>query len=407
MDYQPKYLILVSGDVNSNKFYKMIPAGDTLQIEYGRVGKAPRRTTYPIHQFDEKYREKIRKGYQDQSHLFLTAHTVESSPEYKPIAHVGIRTLISKLLDAAAQVLKRNYRISNESVTQAMVDEAERKIQQLRNMKDSCTLRSFNEELVNLFQIIPREMGQVSNYLANTLVEMNSVIEREQDLLDVMATKVRSNSILKKKAVDETPASEKDILEAMGLVVTEISEKEEAHIKKMMGSMSSRYLNAYRVENPETRKAFREYHEKIGKEKKIKQFWHGSRNENWWSIINTGLKLRPNAVITGKMFGYGIYFANRALKSAGYTSSYGSRWANGNQQSGFLAIYDVLYGTPYLVDGSWNRSYGSFNFNELKKVSPDADCLHAKKGKTGLQNDEIIVYKEEQATIKYIVEFSA
>jgi len=42
--------------------------------------------------------------------------------------------------------------------------------------------------------------------------------------------------------------------------------------------------------------------------KDVRLFWHGSRNENWWSIINTGLVLRPtNAVITGKMFGYGIY----------------------------------------------------------------------------------------------------
>ena len=34
-----------------------------------------------------------------------------------------------------------------------------------------------------------------------------------------------------------------------------------------------------------------------------KLLWHGSRNENWMSIISNGLLLNPNAVITGKMFG--------------------------------------------------------------------------------------------------------
>jgi len=38
-------------------------------------------------------------------------------------------------------------------------------------------------------------------------------------------------------------------------------------------------------------------------------FFHGSRNENWWNIIKNGLQLNPNAKITGKMLGHGIYLA--------------------------------------------------------------------------------------------------
>ena len=52
----------------------------------------------------------------------------------------------------------------------------------------------------------------------------------------------------------------------------------------------------------------------------IQQLWHGSRNENWLSIIKNGLQINPNAKITGKMFGKGIYFAPNPKKSYGYTS---------------------------------------------------------------------------------------
>ena len=69
----------------------------------------------------------------------------------------------------------------------------------------------------------------------------------------------------------------------------------------------------------------------------VKKFlWHGSKNENWLNILGTGLKLNPNATITGKMFGKGIYFAPSATKSAGYTSMTGSYWANGRSNRAFM-----------------------------------------------------------------------
>ena len=45
----------------------------------------------------------------------------------------------------------------------------------------------------------------------------------------------------------------------------------------------------------------------------------------------------------------------------------------------------------------------NFNYEALQKNCPGANCLHAHEGNM-LRNDEIIVYKEEQCTIKYLVE---
>jgi len=46
---QPLYLVKVESGANNNKFYKMIPNGDSFTVEYGRIGNAGFQTdTYPI-----------------------------------------------------------------------------------------------------------------------------------------------------------------------------------------------------------------------------------------------------------------------------------------------------------------------------------------------------------------------
>ena len=74
---------------------------------------------------------------------------------------------------------------------------------------------------------------------------------------------------------------------------------------------------------------------------KEKFYYHGSKNCNWGSIIINSLSLHPNAAITGKMLGNGIYFAPSAMKSWGYISAYGSYWAHGNSSTGIMGIYKV------------------------------------------------------------------
>ena len=109
------------------------------------------------------------------------------------------------------------------------------------------------------------------------------------------------------------------------------------------------------------------------------------------------------------MFGYGLYFAPRAKKSIGYTSLQGSYWSGGRSSSGFMAVLDVAYGKPYDVN-SFDSKYYDMSYEKLQKMCPGANCLHAHAGfHTGwgtLQNDEIIVYKEDQCTIKYLVEIA-
>lgn len=397
-DIKPRYLVMVTGN-NNNKYYKQIPHGDTWTAEYGRVGSSPQRREYGMREWDKKYNEKFRKGYVDQTDLVEDLITVEKSSEspYKEIDNKVIAEIVDRLQKMARKAISDNYNISSNKVTQAMVDEAQDIINSLMDISD---LKEFNDTLLKLFMTIPRKMSQVSEYLSQNMNEFPKIIAREQSLLDVM----RGQVVSKVQEPEEETVEKHDytILEELGLEFSECDEKDISMIKSLLGESKNKFYRAWRVNNVKTDKKFQDFCEKEKIEDR-RMLWHGSRNENWWSIINTGLVLRPtNAVITGKMFGYGIYYAPKAQKSIGYTSLHGSYWAKGGDSSAFMAVMEVAYGKPFDVY-SFDSQYSSLTYEKLQNYCNGANCTHAHAGSM-LRNDEIIVYKEEQCTIRYLVE---
>lgn len=402
IDYTPKYLVMVTAGANNNKYYRMTPQGDMWLAEYGRIGGGTQSRTYSKYLWEKKYNEKIKKGYVDQTDLVQDLISIEKpkvkSP-YKAIDNLVIADIVERLQSMARKAISENYTISSNKVTQAMVNEAQSIINGLLAITD---LKQFNDELVKLFTTIPRKMGSVSNYIANKTDDFNKIIHREQDLLDVMKGQIVQKQIADNAEEDSTETIDKTILETLGLEFEECSKDDIATIKVALGSCADKFHKAWKVKNIKTQARFDSF-VKDNNIQDVRLLFHGSRNENWWSIIQSGLLLRPtNAVITGKMFGFGIYYAPKARKSLGYTSLSGSYWANGNSNSGFMALMNVAYGKPYDVY-SFDSKYHSFDYDKLQKNCPGANCLHAHAGSM-LRNDEIIVYKEEQCTIKYLVE---
>lgn len=405
MEIRPRYLVMVTASANNNKYYKQIPHGDSWTAEYGRIGASPQRRVYPISQFESKYREKIRKGYVDQSDLVCDLISVKkdevSESKYKEIENAAIAEIVERLQAMARKAIADNYTISSKKVTQAMVNEAQDVLATLVRIND---LHTFNDILLKLFAVIPRRMGNVSNYLAISPDDFSKIIQKEQDLLDVMKGQVAQEAQETKQTGTSTAKTDasKTILQALGLDFKECTNADIKKIKECLGRESDRFCRAWKVTNKQTQKKFKAFVKKEGITE-TKLLWHGSRNENWWSIINSGLVLKPtNAVITGKMFGYGIYYAPKAKKSMGYTSLEGARWTHGGSRSGFMALMEVAYGTPLDVY-SFDPKYYSFDYKKLQEEKPGANCLHAHAGSM-LVNDEIIVYKEDQCTIKYLVE---
>lgn len=397
-DYKPTYLIMVTNQ-NNNKFYNCFPEGDRFRVEYGRVDSTKTTLYYNKCDWDSKINSKLKKGYKDISQLKqeLIEEIKPTAENYADVESEIVRKLISDLQRYSKEKVNSSYSVKSSAVTNAMVEEAQNIINKLINTK---TINEFNSILVKLFAAIPRKMDNVKNYLAYKIEDIEKIIKREQDLLDVLRGQIYIPNKTNSTSEENTSGIN---LGDLGLVIEEATDEDIYQIKKHMGSCADKFKKAYRVINKETQEKFDEF----VKDNNIvtkKLLFHGSRNENFWSILKIGLKLRPaNAVITGKMFGYGIYFAPKCSKSIGYTSLRGSYWASGNSDKAYMAIFNVAYGNPYDVY-DFNSKYYDLSYDKLQSFKTGATCLHAHSDKGMLRNDEIVVYKEEQVTIKYLVE---
>lgn len=418
-----RYLVCCDATGNHNKYYKMTAKGTEFEVEYGRVGAGCQRATYPLSKWNQKYNEKIHKGYQDVTEMrqVVTNSRAGMQTQYTDVTDDSVKALIQQLQAYATQTIKANYTVSSDIVTLRMVNAVSEWLTQLESLSinimhgyNASIIAEFNRILMEkVYTIIPRRMANVSSNIVSTdmsdykkvAVRMQQIIEKERDLLNVMKTQVQQQQI-------ETNENT-ETLEALGIEIKHCTAKDIALIKRELGEDANRLVDAWCVKNKATHKAFEDFKRKNKGDYQrlpIKLLWHGSRNENWWSIINNGLKLSPRgAVITGKMFGQGIYFAPKAHKSLGYTSVPDAYWVNRTTPQrtvdaanvGYMALYATAYGKAYDVNtnSGFTRDFGWY---DLQKICPGAHCVHAHAG-TALRNDEIIYYNEAQCTIKYIV----
>lgn len=411
-------LIMVTPN-NNNKFYEMSENGDgTFTVTYGRVGSRGTVQRYPIGQWDKKYREKTRKGYKDQTHLFAVAGTGEPKLELVDVDDELVQRLITELMAYATKSISHNYMVSANQVTERQVEEAQTLLDSLvarlktgllvsgNNHKTGMNTKRFNDVLLELYQVIPRKMTKVGDHLIvrpssdADLEKIKEKLVEEQATLDVMRGQVKVSNL---EADVKVEKKELNLLEAMGLQIESVTDDATIDlIKSKMGPNANQFSKAFAVKNLKTQRGFDDW---IGTKKNQRKqlFWHGSRNENWLSILETGLVLRPaNAVVTGKMFGYGTYFADKFQKSLNYSSLRGSYWTKGTQSKGFLALFDVHTGNQFHIQKHESWCY-ELNETNLKKKGAQYDSLFAEGG-ADLVNNEYIVYNEKQCTVRYLVE---
>lgn len=403
MEIRPTYLILVSGDANSNKYYNCFPEGDQFKVQYGRVDSTKTERYYPMSKWSSQINSKLKKGYQDVTDLKkdLVEEISSANPEspYKEIENAAVRAIVEKLQSLAHETIKKNYTVKASAVTQDMVDAAQKIIDALTNSNSA--VNEFNDNLLKLFTVIPRKMGNVRDYLANKPEDFSRIISKEQDLLDVMRGQIYVKP--DNEPTETVEKKQQTILEELGIVMEETDADDVALIKTLMNESAGKFRNAWRVKNLKTQERF----DKFIAENDIKDtrlLFHGSRSENWFSIIKTGLMIRPsNAVYTGSMFGDGIYFAPKCQKSIGYTSLSGAYWTHGGSNTAYMALFEVAYGTPYVIYQHDSSCY-RLNYNTLESKNPKCNCLHAKADKGMLRNNEIVFYRNDQMTIKYLIE---
>ena len=180
------------------------------------------------------------------------------------------------------------------------------------------------------------------------------------------------------------------------IIIEDADEELKAEILSIMGNEARRYINGYKVRNLTTEAAYNSDIKSCkGVHKKEMILWHGSINKNWFNIIENGMLISKAA---DGMFGVGLYFADDADKSRGYSSAQGSRWANGTSSSGFIALFKVRIGKKLSLKES---------NHDAKELMLESGCDSVKgcKGKN-LRKNEYVIYDEHQCTIYALVEIN-
>ena len=117
----------------------------------------------------------------------------------------------------------------------------------------------------------------------------------------------------------------------------------------------------------------------------------------WWTRV-----LRPAHIfivhIHNRSSSVLIVYAIISKKSINYTDISGSVWAKGKKHRAYLAVYKTAYNNAKDIY-TWTSSMTGYR---ASNIFPN-DAVFAHKG-SSLINDEVIIYREEQLTIQYLIE---
>lgn len=400
-------LVMVTEE-NNNKFYEMIcEDGSNITINYGRLFLTNTTYTKPAHEWDKIYNSKVKKGYQDVSHLVSVQvqEVVNDKPAtLKKIADAKVELFINLMKRYTDNLVTKTYSVKCDNVSQAQIDEAQRLIDVITKIDNKDT-KTLNANLLKLYATIPRYMSNVKNHLLQDIkldkysikereTDLTKMIVQEQDNLDAMASQVtmftgKDNT----KKETKTKTKEQTLLDVMGLTMKEIkASKDLDYLVKQINNGRNRIEGIFEVDKGAENNRFDSWMQNQ-KNKSTRILIHGTRCTSVIPILEQGLKIRPtgNFQYSGKAYGDGNYFSEVVTKSLNYT---------GYDNDKILLVYEVHTGNPYKYNGWYNGNDFSLNYKELSKRGFDSTYV---KAGNGLANSEIIAYREEQDRIKYII----
>jgi poly [ADP-ribose] polymerase 2/3/4 len=419
---------LIFSDVvgNNNKvWYGALLKNRDVYTEWGRVGKNMQTKTYPRAGADklwEKEREKRNKGY-TPAQIISHAQKGTSQPVHNHNLEQIAINQISKgepvLTRLVTQLVRANiHKITHQSkityndstglfqtplgvVTLQAIQDAYRLLQGIQTARQAGELETrTNLDRINQYlRLIPQDFGMRLN--AQIMFPDDQAIQKQQDLLDALEASYRMLTSPQKKAQDgNTNEPEEKLFE---ITVNTASAKETERIRALYRKTRQnmhRHVagmdvkQAYELHVPIQHQAFNAYGAKLDN---IWELWHGTKNANVLNILRTGLQVAPpsTAAIAGKMFGNGVYFSDQSTKSLNYATDFWHGGGRGSADNMFMFLASV--------------AMGRYNVPSGQRYSPPPkgyDSYFAKAGQSGVHNNEMIVFREDQFELVRLVEFS-
>jgi poly [ADP-ribose] polymerase len=412
-------LIYAEFGENSNKFYNLWLYEDgTIESENGRVGVTTVRNPLPKlngeRDFERQLKSKIKKGYTKLKTIASTnaPQTVEVN-NLQEIAHKQIQVaepelqkLIDRLVAANVHKITSSTQITYNASTglfstplgivtlEAITDARNLLVEIKKYIKDK---DHGNKALFKVagqyLRLIPQNVGMKLD--TRIIFADDAALQKQSDLLDSLESSYQALSSAPAPDKKDSAPEEKVFEVSLDLVE---DGKEIDRINKFFRQTSqSQHVSSrlkikqvYKLCLAQMAEAFKEG-SKCGN---IQELWHGTKKANLLSILKSGLRVAPpsTAAIAGKMFGNGIYFSDQSTKSLNYAYGY---WDGKYEKDCFMLLNQVAMGKSYTPSGPSHA---------LPK--PGYDSTFAVGGKSGVANNEMIVYEDNRVNITHLVEFS-
>jgi len=426
---------------NNNKFWYITEFDDaSIETHWGRVGDDGQRKIKPFGSqggassfFDKKCGEKERSGRNgeiayrplnvigSENTPTITTKTVTSS-RIKEIAKKQIKTnnpTVTKLIEYLSKVNAHNitsatggqitYNDTTGSfstplgiVTQDNIDDANDILVEIGDLvaKGNYAVKMKNKTN-DYLMLVPQNIGRKRLEVRDFWSDLAAVQQQKAivDSLQASLASATSNPVNgKTKTVAEQKVFDVQLyLVEKGKVIDRIRS---LYRKTRQRAHQSHDLNVKRVYSVNINSVKESFQRDGSKMQNIWELWHGSRSSNLLSILKGGLIMPANSSsnVTGRMFsGYpgkeGLYFSDQSTKSLNYSSNY---WNGGMKDNNcFMFLCSVAMGKYFIPSGP--RS----DFPR-----PSYDSTFAKAHKSGVYNNEMIVYRTSQIDLNYLIEFS-
>jgi len=405
--------------INSYKYWNgKLYDDESWTAEWGRVGcENPESGTWNgASKFESKVREKLgpKKGYTEQKTIGEAvassgSGTIVKNSDLHAVARAQLLKssspvldrLIKRFVDANVHKITSSTQITYNSttglfttplgiVTMEGLTEAR---DLLAKIAPRVRARRYGADtdkiLCDYLRIIPQALG-MKRFSTETVIPDDNALQKQNDLIDSLESSYQATLVAPAPKAGAPVKAQEQVFKVDLDVLSDAAERTrlerffEASKKHQHGYDNVRVREIFRVTIHDMANAFE------AKTTPVKEVFHGTSQANCLSILKSGLKVSPpsTAAIAGKMFGNGIYGAINSTKSLGYTFN---RWGQGGVgDAGWLFICDFAMGRIFTTQGSCNQPSGH-------------DSVWAKAGHS-LSNDELIVYRNSQATIKYLLE---
>lgn len=375
------YLIKVEANANNNKYYEMYPdlSGTSFTVKYGRVGGHESSKPYDSRLFDSKYKEKIKGGYTDITHL-----KVESSNQINYTGKAAVDAFLLKIVKASQEAFSQSYTVSASSVTLAQVVEVNRLIKKINEQKTVVqTVDDLHQLFIEMWRVLPRDIGRsVKDALPKHMDSVDSLLALEQETID--------NAQAQLALLSSGTETSVNLTDKLGIQIEEVTDVPQ-EVATLLGDGKIKSL--FRVTKPIIRERFSNFVDKARNRKTVLRF-HGTRWKNGLPILNTGLLIlgRKSPTYSGSMLGDAIYCSREFRKSQGYSD-------------GLMFILNIHVGNVLEV-GQTNQI---INYSYKDLLANGYDSVNAEPGVyTGrgiLQRHEQTIYNEAQHDFLYALEF--